>query len=144
MPENKATEQYLELYKLAVEMTDRISARRATANGFFLTVNTALLAFVSTGPKNLLWLVVLGGIAISATWWALIKSYRDLNTAKFAVIMGMEEKLEARIFGDEWRKLKESPPRSWGGRYIEFNVIERVVPIVFAVLYLVVFLKAVL
>jgi hypothetical protein len=144
MPENKATEQYLELYKLAVEMADRISARRATANGFFLTVNTALLAFVSTGPEKLLWLVVLGGIAFSATWWALIKSYRDLNTAKFDVILRMEEKLEARIFGDEWRKLKESPPRRWGGRYIEFNVIERVVPIVFAVLYLVVFLKAVL
>jgi hypothetical protein len=28
---NKATEQYLELYKLAVEMADRVSARRTTA-----------------------------------------------------------------------------------------------------------------
>jgi hypothetical protein len=37
MPEDKATGQYLELYKLAVEMADRISARRATANRFFLT-----------------------------------------------------------------------------------------------------------
>jgi hypothetical protein len=34
----------LELYKLAVEMADRISARRALANTFFLTVNTGLAA----------------------------------------------------------------------------------------------------
>ena len=144
MSEDKGTGQYLELYKIAVEMADRISARRATANTFFLTVNTALLAFVSTGPKNMLWLVVLGGIAFSATWWALIKSYRDMNEAKFDVITTMENKLEAKIFGDEWRKLKEDRPRSWRGRYVEFNIIERFVPAVFAVLYVAVFLKVVL
>jgi len=34
---------YVELYKLAVEMADRISARRGVANSFFLTINTGLL-----------------------------------------------------------------------------------------------------
>src|SRR5687767_13699380 len=88
--ENKATQQYLELYKLAVEMADRVSARRATANAFFLTVNTALLAFVSSGSLTVLWLVALAGIALSATWCVLLKSYRDLNAAKFGVILEME------------------------------------------------------
>ncbi len=74
--DNRATQQYLELYKLAVEMADRVSARRATANAFFLTVNTALLAFVSSRSLNALWLVALAGIALSATWWVLLKSYR--------------------------------------------------------------------
>ncbi len=46
--DNKDSGQYLELYKLAVEMADRVSARRATANAFFLTVNTALLALCRT------------------------------------------------------------------------------------------------
>lgn len=32
----------LELYKTAVEMADRVSARRAGANSFFVTLNTAL------------------------------------------------------------------------------------------------------
>jgi len=92
MTENdKATQQYLELYKLAVEMADRVSARRATANAFFLTVNTALLAFVSSGSLNLLWLVALAGIALSETWAILLKSYRDLNAAKFSVITEMEK-----------------------------------------------------
>jgi hypothetical protein len=49
---SKAAEHYLELYKLAVEMADRVSARRATANAFFLTINTALFAFVSSGAAR--------------------------------------------------------------------------------------------
>lgn len=36
----------LDLYKLAVEMADRTSARRAGANSFFLTLHAALAAFV--------------------------------------------------------------------------------------------------
>lgn len=32
---------------MAVEMADRVSARRATANGFFLTMQTTLLALMS-------------------------------------------------------------------------------------------------
>jgi hypothetical protein len=38
----------LELYKTAVEMADRTSARRAGANSFFLTLNTALAAIPIT------------------------------------------------------------------------------------------------
>lgn len=142
MPEDKGAGQYLELYKLAIEMADRASARRTTANTFFLTVNTALIAFISTGPQNLLWLVALGGIALCATWWVLLKSYRDLNEAKFGVIISMEENLEAKIFGDEWKKLKEDRPKGWRGRYAEFNIVERAVPAVFAVLYVIVFFSA--
>ncbi|MGW1594955.1 RipA family octameric membrane protein [Streptomyces sp. NPDC002343] len=41
-PEQQA-ETLLDLYKLAVEMADRVSARRGTANAFFLSVQTALV-----------------------------------------------------------------------------------------------------
>src|SRR3712207_2121655 len=112
--DKKASQQYLELYKLAVEMAGRVSARRATANAFFLTVNTALLAFVSSGSLNALWLVALAGIALSATWWVLLKSYRDLNAAKFQVITEMENNLDAKIFDDEWKRLKRSEERRVG------------------------------
>lgn len=142
MPQNESSNQYLELYKLAVEMADRVSARRATANSFFLTVNTALLAFISLGHENL-WIVSLGGIALSITWWILIKSYRDLNEAKFNVITRMENDLQVKVFGDEWQKLKNDKPNNWRDRYAEFNVIERFVPVVFFILYLVVFLRSV-
>jgi hypothetical protein len=142
--DNKATQQYLELYKLAVEMADRVSARRATANAFFLTVNTALLAFVSSRSLNALWLVALAGIALSATWWVLLKSYRDLNAAKFAVITEMETNLEVKVFDDEWERLEENRPEGWRGRYAEFGAVERFVPLIFAALYAAVFISSML
>jgi hypothetical protein len=141
---NKATQQYLELYKLAVEMADRVSARRATANAFFLTVNTALLAFVSSGSLDMLWLVALAGMALSGTWWVLLKSYRNLNAAKFSVITEMENNLDAKIFGDEWKRLKENRAQGRLARYAEFGAVERLVPLIFAVLYAAVFVGTVL
>src|SRR5258706_15754748 len=80
----------LDQYKLYVEMADRISSRRATANSYFLSVNSAILAFVgylsARDTGEYMWMLALGGIALSGLWEALITSYRDLNTAKFAVI----------------------------------------------------------
>jgi hypothetical protein len=142
--DNKDKGQYLELYKLAVEMADRVSARRATANAFFLTVNTALLAFASSGLDDALRLVALAGIALSGTWWVLLKSYRDLNAAKFNVITEMEKNLEAQIFDEEWKRLKEKRQEGWRGRYAEFGAVERFVPLIFAALYAAVFVGTVL
>ena len=126
---NKTKEQYLDLYKMAVEMVDRTSAWRATANAFFLTVNTALLAFVSSGSLHVLWLVALAGIALSGIWWMLLKSYRDLHAAKFQVIIEMESNLEVKVFDDEWKILKTNRSSGWRGKYAELGTVERVVPL---------------
>ena len=44
---SKYKDHVLEQYKLYVEMADRISARRSTANTFFLTLNTLLVGALS-------------------------------------------------------------------------------------------------
>jgi len=152
--DEKASERYFEFYKLAVEMADRVSARRATANAFFLTVNTVLLGFVSSGSLEALWLVALAGIALSGTWWILLKSYRDLNAAKFSVILEMENNLEASVLGNEWKLLteerpkEESPqearPKRWWEGYAELGKVERTIPFVFAALYAAVLVKSLL
>jgi hypothetical protein len=135
---------YLDLYTLAVEMADRISARRGLANTFFVTVNTGLLALL--GSRSLPWYVGAAGIVLSLVWWALLKSYRDLNAAKYDVIHAMEERLPVRIYRDEWSTLKREPIRfalkrstmkSWVAQYRELGSVERVVPWVFAALYLI-------
>jgi hypothetical protein len=133
---------YIELYKLAVEMADRISARGGIANSFFLTINTGLAALL--GGQQLRWYVAAAGIVLCVTWWALLKSYRDLNTAKFDVILAMESSLPTRVFGDEWERLKRDPVklalrrdaiRSWAAQYRELGRVERFVPWVFALIY---------
>jgi len=125
---------FLDQYKLAVEMADRVSARRGVANSFFLTVNTALIALL--GGTDLRWYVPLAGIAFAVTWWALLRSYRDLNRAKFEVILEMEKRLPVQVYGDEWASLKEAAPV--GRRlaaYRELGQIERLVPGLFALIY---------
>lgn len=135
----------LELYKLAVEMSDRISARRALANTFFLTVNTGLVAVL--GGNTLRWYVAAAGILFAAAWWSLLQSYRRLNEAKFAVINDIETRLPVQVFTDEWVQLRRTrvprrlwPPRAlwaWINGYHELGTAERVVPLAFAAIYIV-------
>lgn len=131
----------LELYKLAVEMADRVSARRAGANVFFLSVQSAVvaaLAFLSgqtTPPKTGILFALCGvGVLGSGVWFLLLRSYRDLNTAKFDVICNLESQLPVQLFTDEWQSLKKDPVHGWRGRYAELGTVERLAPALFAAL----------
>lgn len=137
-----ADDQRLELYKLAVEMADRVSARRTGANAFFLTLHGGLAAAVgilgqatSREVSVYLLLAPISGLALSAAWFLLLRSYRDLNRAKFTVITEMEEQLPVQVFAKEWEQLKKDPVEGWRARYAEQGTVERFVPAVFAVLY---------
>ncbi|WP_457784557.1 RipA family octameric membrane protein, partial [Streptomyces albidoflavus] len=81
----------------------------------------------------------LAGITLSAAWWMQLRSYRDLNTAKFQVINKLEEHLPARIFADEWEALKRDPIPGWRKRYAELGTSERIVPLVFVGAHLILF-----
>jgi hypothetical protein len=131
------------LYTLAVEMADRVSARRALANTFFLTVNTGLAALL--GGHNLRWYVAAAGIVFALAWWTLLRSYRALNAAKFKVINAIEPRLPVALFTKEWGYLvppeaeqKWWPPEELWRRlagYQELGRVERVVPLAFMAIY---------
>lgn len=138
----------LDIYKLSVEMADRVSARRAAANAFFLTVNTTLVGVVglsTTQPGSALRFtaVCLAGVAVSVCWWLLLRVYRRLNSAKFAVINQIEaDHLPVKPYTDEWAELmpgdEPTSRRSrLGTAFRELGGVERVVPIVFGLLYIV-------
>lgn len=128
-------EGLLEQYQLAVEMADRISARRAAANGFFLTVQTTLVALLSVSGIQRAWIAA-AGIIFAATWWLLLRSYRDLSAAKWKSIQGLEQRLPAQPFTEEWETLKKDPVKKWRQRYAELGFVERLVPSIFALLFL--------
>ena len=133
----------LELYKLAVEMADRVSARRGLANTFFLTANTGLAALL--GDKTLRWYVAAAGIIFALAWWWLLQSYRGLNRAKFEVINAIEPELAVRLFCSESKRLEgmKRPARVWPLRdlwawltgYHELGAVERIVPLAFVAIY---------
>lgn len=135
------SEVFVDLYKLAVEMADRISARKLVANSFFLTLNAGLVALL--GSLHFPWYVSAAGFLLAVVWWALLNSYRDLNRAKFAVINAMEKRLPAQIYTDEWAELKPTREsarwyttlwRSVRG-YRELGFAERAVPLLFALFF---------
>jgi hypothetical protein len=59
----------LDQYKMYVEMADRISQRRTTANNYFLSVNSAILGFVGylTSKESIeyLWTLAVAGAALT-------------------------------------------------------------------------------
>ena len=137
-------EGYLDLYKLAVEMADRVSARRTAANSFFLAVQTALVTLL--GVDGLSQQAVAGaGLVLAGAWWLLLRSYRKLNGAKFQVILEMERQLPVAVFKEEWTALKDggvAGKTRLRNRYADLGVVEQVVPAIFAVIYIVVMITA--
>jgi hypothetical protein len=126
----------LDIYKLAAEMADRVSARRALASTFFLTALSGLIALIGATDADA-WALALPGLVVSIAWWLILRSYRDLNDAKFTVINAMEKRLPAQPFLDEWELLKGSDetPKAWRERYAELSLIEQVVPVVYALIF---------
>lgn len=107
-------EHVLEIYKLYLEMADRISARRDKMNAFFHTVNTALIALLAKDvfgdgvalPDALELLVPVSGIVLCYLWYRIIRSYRNLNSAKFKVVHIIERQLPLRPFDAEWESVE--------------------------------------
>jgi hypothetical protein len=128
----------LEQYKLYVEMADRISARRALANAFFLSLNTATLTAAGAlwQSKSLTsWLLVLPlGLLLvqNAAWFWLVRSYRQLNTAKYVVIGMLEERLPASPYWRaEWKALGEGRDKAL---YWPLTHLEQWLPVTLAAL----------
>lgn len=133
----------LEQYRLYVEMADRVSARRSMANTYFLSLNTALAAILLVAAGGRLasasgWMLAAGLFVLLAecgAWLVIVRSYRQLNGAKFAVIGALEERLPAYAYSRaEWIALGEG--RDWR-RYLPLSHVEQWVPVIFAVAYLV-------
>lgn len=112
-------------YQLAVEMADRHSARRLASNTFYLTLQsvllTAMVGFVGLKVREMntvAVLVAMGllsilGIILSIAWLFTIKSYRDLSSAKWGVILEIERHLPVKPFSDEWNFLETDAFKKW-------------------------------
>ena len=119
----------IELYKVAVEMADKVSHRRGVMNQFYLTLVSALFAgsvalYKTEVPYLVLIALLILGTVIAFVWRASIESYQKLNAAKFKVINKVEKQLPIQIFTDEWKYYKEDKRR-------DFSDIEKRLPLIF-------------
>lgn len=140
-----AAEKYqaaiLEQYKIYVEMADRVSSRRGLTNTFFLTLNSAILTAIGVAwghspdaPALLLTVPLAAVLGQCAGWWWLVRSYRQLNTAKFLVVGALEERLPASPYWRaEWVALGEGS--DWR-KYLPLTHLEQWIPVLFGLVYI--------
>ncbi len=126
-----------EQYKHYVESAEKISERRVSANNYLLTVNAFLVTLYSlvAASKYKSWwsvLVPVAGFLVSLNWHRIITSYRDLNTVKFGVIHELEQHMPAALYDYEWKMAEKGK----GKAYHPLSHLERWVPIIFMILYL--------
>ncbi|MDE0226501.1 MAG: hypothetical protein OXP28_15415 [Gammaproteobacteria bacterium] len=131
----------MEQYKLFVETSERLVARRQAVNTFFLSANALALSALGLIAKEASQspLIGFGIIAIAAAafllcvaWKTLVGSYRQLNRGKFAVIDRLEERLPAALFRAEWVALGEGKDPKV---YKPFTATEEAVSLIFMIVY---------
>ena len=138
----------LDIYKIYLEMADRISARREKTNSYFLTINTALVGVVtylslsdSSCPIFISHLpIAIAGITLSYLWYRIIRSYRDLNSAKFKIIHKIEQMLPLAPYDTEWDAVGRGKDKKL---YLPFTHVEIYVPWVFVILHFYVLLRTI-
>ncbi len=133
-------EHLLEQYKLYVESADKVSQRRVSANNYLLTVNAFLITLYGLAAslphaqaQAWQYVVPAAGVLVCVTWFELIRSYRNLNTAKFKVIHDLEKVLPVALFEWEWKLAEQGQ----GKAYKPLTHIEKWIPIVFIILYII-------
>ena len=123
--------ELLEIYKLHVNLADKVSQRREGANRLYVSLLVGLAVFVGA----LLWLgdgsdydkpiLVSAGVigtSLSVSWYVVIRSYKQLNTGKC---------LAYPFFKREWTLLDEGKNLS---RHWKLTNVETGLPLIFFVL----------
>jgi hypothetical protein len=129
----------LALVELYLATAEKISDRRAQANSWMLSVNSAIVAFhgfvqadkaVGTAASQSVWLwaMPVAGAIVCLSWAALLSSYRELNSAKFQVLLELEKSMPVMPFARE-RAIYHGMHRT------SFSTIERIIPLCFFLLY---------
>ena len=138
----------LEIYKLYLDLSDKLSARRLSVNSFFLTLNSFLIGLLgygklssssmdaATASPEFYWIISLLGMVICVVWFKIIHAYKNIMRSKFIVIQRIEQQLPLAAYEAEWQVLREN------NGYQPLTHFEMIVPWIFFVLNLVISLKA--
>ena len=130
----------LEIYKLHAELADRVSQRREGANRLYVSLLLGLIALLAAllrfgvgdlSPRVVVLAAGIVGAVLSASWYVVIRSYRQLNTGKFLALQELEQKLAYPFFEREWDLLGKGADRK---RYWRLTVVETFLPAAFFVL----------
>jgi len=120
----------------------------STPNGTCPALNTGITAFVGyvalekDALSNSPWvsLVAIAGVVLSYLRYRIVRSYRDLNSAKFQVLHAIEMDLPLRPYDAEWEAVGRGKDRK---RYLPFTHVEIAIPFVFLLLHAIVLIRVI-
>lgn len=119
----------IEQWKTCVDMANKNSEKRNSANALFVTINSGLIAAISVVGNTRTFMLAFVGVFICWEWKKLLRSYAELNCVKYEIINKIEEDLPYKPFSDEWAMLQERG-------YVGLCSVEGMIPWVFIALYL--------
>lgn len=142
-------DQLFEQYKIYLKMIDKLNDRRATANSFFLSISTGLLAALGilfnvsiTSPNNaFLFIGSISGILFCYAWVRTVKSYRQLSAGKWKIVIAIEKKIPLSLHEIEWKILGEGKNKSL---YKPITDVEQIVPGIFLGIYTILILVSII
>jgi len=129
-------------YKSFLQMVDNLIDRRKGANKYFLSMNTGLLSVlgllfhlnIASFESNTMWVLggSVAGILFAYSWYRTLKSYIQLSSIKWKIILEIEKKLPLRLHETEWALLGEG--KNWK-KYWKLTDVEQTIPIIFIGIY---------
>ena len=139
-----------EEYKLFIEDTARLSERRQTAANTYVTVNGAIIGFitylVASADLNSWWFslavapIVVAAFMVCVFWRQSIQKYKALINLRFKVLREIEEKIEgsSKVIHRE----DELYPQNLGSnkrniKSLNISDLESRLPTLFSALYLI-------
>ncbi len=130
----ESNKELLEIYKLHVEMADRISQRRLQTNRFYIALLSGVFVVLSFFINKTIvleygYMVFISasilGIILCFIWLINIHSYKQLNSGKFEVIHDLEKRLQYSFYAKEWDALKHGKSTK---SYLQLTKVEKLVP----------------
>lgn len=133
--------ELLEIYKLHAELADRVSQRREGVHRLYVSVLAGMVTFLAVSirfrigdmPSDMmLGLAGVFGAFLSLSWFAVLRSYRQLNSGKFKTLCDLETKLSYQFFTTEWDLLDKGINRNM---YWKITIVETGLPWIFFALF---------
>lgn len=136
--------QAIEQYKAKLTDLGNIGLRQASTTTYYVSIVSALLGIFAFRDRPLaevdiivLLTICVAGCLVSCLWFFSLTFFRSLFRAKIEVLKEMEETLPFQTFRSEFESMKKFGNTSW-------LWIERLVPVVFALFFLLLFVARLL
>ena len=112
------------------EQANEITSKRQTLNSIYLTLEAGLIGFSVAYLKLIGLFLSIAGLLLCAVWILSIVSFKKLNSAKFEIIVMLEEKIDAGInpYQLEWDIAKQK-------KYIRFTTLELITAILVGLIF---------